>query len=605
MSGGTSGEHVTASDGDVRVKKTFEPDEFPVPAVKFVVESEREEPVKVRLTDPVPESFPMSRIGFHPEFEGENWTAYKDQRVEYVRTLDPDESVTTVYGVRLDGAEVTGDDFTAEPTVEYVAESDGEAGADAVEAVVGEDKNQVVRDIVAGERDSVPGMDGDEGPEIDVGDGTEDSGDRDAGDPLADPDEATDDPLADPDEATDDPLAEPVTADDDPLAEPADGDAAGDDPLDLAFDEPESDADADTDEPEAGGEAATPAADEPLDLGGPDAGGEGPTDEGVEPDGPEPRDQSADATPVVVQQSDAVAPVDDGTDTADDAVDTFGASGVRGEETGDADGSGDGTGEADGIVGESDTDDPPETGLDDGEQPESELGPRPGGSGPTAAGGVAAALASEIRAGEVADDDLELLRSELDLGSVPSSVEARLGRLQSNVEDLVAYTDALETFLDEEGTGEEIIADLREEVGTVSGTVEGLAADLDNVESRVAAGERERESVDEELGEIREDIAGLDADVVDVRETVESELAEVGADLADLDAEVTGLGEDVSELDATVGGLDEDVSGLDDDLGGVESELSRFREELTDVREELEELEAFRDRLGDAFGGEP
>jgi hypothetical protein len=541
MSGGTSGEHVTASDGDVRVKKTFEPDEFPVPAVKFVVESEREEPVKVRLTDPVPESFPMSRIGFHPEFEGENWTAYKDQRVEYVRTLDPDESVTTVYGVRLDGAEVTGDDFTAEPTVEYVAESDGEAGADAVEAVVGEDKNQVVRDIVAGERDSVPGMDGDEGPEIDVGDGTEDSSDRDAGDPLADPDEATDDPLA-----------EPVTADDDPLAEPADGDAAGDDPLDLAFDEPESDADADTDEPEAGGEAATPAADEPLDLGGPDAGGEGPTDEGVEPDGPEPRDQSADATPVVVQQSDAVAPVDDGTDTADDAVDTFGASGVRGEETGDADGSGDGTGEADGIVGESDTDDPPETGLDDGEQPESELGPRPGGSGPTAAGGVAAALASEIRAGEVADDDLELLRSELDLGSVPSSVEARLGRLQSNVEDLVAYTDALETFLDEEGTGEEIIADLREEVGTVSGTVEGLAADL-----------------------------------------------------ADLDAEVTGLGEDVSELDATVGGLDEDVSGLDDDLGGVESELSRFREELTDVREELEELEAFRDRLGDAFGGEP
>ncbi|MFC6724314.1 hypothetical protein ACFQE1_07995, partial [Halobium palmae] len=174
MSGGPeSGELVTTATGGVTVEKTFEAEEFPVPAVKFVLSAEGEETVTVRLTDRIPESFPMKRVGFHPEFEGENWTAFKDQRVEYVRELDPGESVTTVYGVRLDGVDADEGSFLGDPHLDLVSnDRDPEDENEAVEAIVGEDNNQVVRDIVSGERDAVPGMEDDaaDAPDLDLDD---------------------------------------------------------------------------------------------------------------------------------------------------------------------------------------------------------------------------------------------------------------------------------------------------------------------------------------------------------------------------------------------------------------------------------------------------
>jgi hypothetical protein len=81
----------SVTEGEVTVRKTFEAEEFPVPAVKFVVESTASEPVHLRLVDPIPDSLPMENVGFHPDFEKDNWTAYKTHRVEYNRTLDPGE----------------------------------------------------------------------------------------------------------------------------------------------------------------------------------------------------------------------------------------------------------------------------------------------------------------------------------------------------------------------------------------------------------------------------------------------------------------------------------------------------------------------------------
>src|SRR5699024_5650499 len=71
-----------------------------------------------------------------------------------------------------------------------------------------------------------------------------------------------------------------------------------------------------------------------------------------------------------------------------------------------------------------------------------------GGVG-VAEGDVGAALAAELRAGDLAEADRELLAEELDTDDAGS--EVRLTHLQSRISDLEAYTDALEEFIDENG----------------------------------------------------------------------------------------------------------------------------------------------------------
>ncbi|WP_096391357.1 hypothetical protein [Halopenitus persicus] len=155
MSDPQRSERVVESDG-ITVEKSFATDEFPVPAVTFRIESSRSEPVRVRLTDTIPEDFPMERVGFHPEFGSEHWTAYSDHRVEFERQLDPGATVRTVFGIR--GDEIDPDAFLSPPTVEHVPEGE------TIEDVLGADGSNVVREVVAGDRDSLSGMDDDAEP---------------------------------------------------------------------------------------------------------------------------------------------------------------------------------------------------------------------------------------------------------------------------------------------------------------------------------------------------------------------------------------------------------------------------------------------------------
>ena len=161
----------TVEEDGLRVEKSFTDDAFPVPAVVFELSSRREEPVRARLVDQIPDSFPMDRVGFHPEFESEHWTAYEDHRVEFERVLEPGESVETVFGIRDDDPEL--DAFLGDPTVEHVAVDE------KIEDVLGVDETDAVREALSGDRATLPGM-----GDLEDGPATVPS---DASDPAADP----------------------------------------------------------------------------------------------------------------------------------------------------------------------------------------------------------------------------------------------------------------------------------------------------------------------------------------------------------------------------------------------------------------------------------
>ena len=134
-------ELVVESDAGVTVEKSYEPEDFPVPAIAFVIRSERDEPASIRLVDTVPQEVRSEDIGFHPEYGAEFWKQ-EGNTITFTRTFEPDEEFVTVCGLRGQ-ADDDIDQFLTEPRLDSVEPS---GGADDSEAVV--------RDVIDEEADS-------------------------------------------------------------------------------------------------------------------------------------------------------------------------------------------------------------------------------------------------------------------------------------------------------------------------------------------------------------------------------------------------------------------------------------------------------------------
>jgi predicted nucleic acid-binding Zn-ribbon protein len=572
----------SVTEGPVTVTKSFEAEEFPVPAVKFVIESDASEPVSIRLADSIPEPFPMENVGFHPDFEKDNWTAYKSHRVEYDRTLDPGESTVTVYGVRLDDTDVGPDAFLTEPTLARLDADEVGTADEAIDDVLGEDSNQLVRDVLSGERDGLPGLGEENG--VDAPDLTMDA-------------------------AGGEPNPEDITL------ELNERDAGGDDTAD-ASDAPRPDAfdGSGASATEAAARAVVAAVDEP-DV----AGAEGET--GTEPQ--EDLDLNLDLD-------------DDGDSPAETESETA-----------------------------ADTD----VAIEDAEHAG---GPR------VTAGSVVAALATELEREDADSDDVATLREALGTetgstdGSVPRSVDLRIERLQSQVEDLAAYSAGLEAFLDEEGTAEELIEGFRADVHEMTDTVDELSAAvdaaeadrdtlhgdvnslqsglsgvddridslegrfdettdrLDRVDDRHDETTERLDSVEDRFEEMTERLDRVDdrhdettgrLDSVEDRfEEMTERLDRVDDRLGAIDERFDDLADQAAHADETAERLDEEMGEVRDELAAldgditaaheaIEEETAPVREDVADLREELADLDetvaefrAFRDRLSNALG---
>ncbi|MBX0294030.1 hypothetical protein [Haloarcula nitratireducens] len=161
MSDSQTYEEVTVASDGVAVTKRFEADEFPVPAIAFNVQSRRTEPVTLRLVDEVPEDVAVEDLGFHPEYGSEYWDINED-RIAFEKEVEADADYTTVYGIRATGTEDV-EKFLTEPEIASVDPPMDEDDADLVGS--GDD---AVRDVIAGDADSVPGLEDEDDEDIET-----------------------------------------------------------------------------------------------------------------------------------------------------------------------------------------------------------------------------------------------------------------------------------------------------------------------------------------------------------------------------------------------------------------------------------------------------
>lgn len=206
---------------------------------------------------------------------------------------------------------------------------------------------------------------------------------------------------------------------------------------------------------------------------------------------------------------------------------------------------------------------------------------------------VAKALAEEIRAGDVDDQTIEILREHLTIESAPardqrgggsqgdSSMDARIRRLQADVSDLRAYTDALEGFLDENGEAQQILSEFREELDDLNPRVNSLETQTDDLSSEFS----------ETADEFSADIGSLSADIDSITDDIDSltEYADsLSQDIESIESDVDSVSSDISRLQSRVRRLDNSTATEDD----VES-----------IRAELDSLADFRKRMQSVFDG--
>ncbi len=194
--------------------------------------------------------------------------------------------------------------------------------------------------------------------------------------------------------------------------------------------------------------------------------------------------------------------------------------------------------------------------TDDGTTPPADAGSLPDG--------VARALLNELREGDADESVATELRSELgETGR--RSQEVRLDHLQSEVSDLAAYTDTIESFIDRHGTLDSVIEDVRSDLSA-------LEARSDRIESTL-----------EELPE-----------TVDRVEEVEDELGSVRSAQSDLESEL-------DELRSAQDDFESELDELRSAQTGFESDVERIDGEIDDIHDRLEEFELFKERLSGVF----
>lgn len=136
MSEADAKEESTVDAEGILVRKTLEFDEFPVPAVVFVIRSGRDEPATIRFTDPLPDGITVDNVGLHPNY-GEDYLEIEGDHVAFEREMDANETYTAVYGLRdIDVEALEGGPLT--PTIEHV------------EPAAAGDSSDIVREVIEG-----------------------------------------------------------------------------------------------------------------------------------------------------------------------------------------------------------------------------------------------------------------------------------------------------------------------------------------------------------------------------------------------------------------------------------------------------------------------
>mgnify|MGYP006286211219 CR=1 FL=1 len=439
----------------VSVAKRPEEDRFSIPAVVYLLDSDRDDAVSVTLRQHLPESLPADDLRFHTRYESVQWSLDGDAACFEV-DLDPGEQLETVVGI-------------------------DRSSSDALERFVGAETEVLLPDLPAADS-SVQSSD----------QATEESSDEETEESF---DEETEESF---DEETDDGVAGEPTADSPPHTLP-DRETI---PLEPEANEADETADV---------RAARPGTDDLPDsieaaLEDIDTGVSAPDESTVAVD--DSPQQDTEPGGASTGTGDFLRSAGHASSVGEDTGPPTGSSG---RPTADPPGESAGS-EAAGDAHPSEEEATPLEGLlqrTAGQESATDT------AGETAAPAESdepdlTDFVAAVQQGEVSDEELRVLR-EIFTAEVQGDarLEARIRHLQAEVADLKAYTAALEEFLDGYGSGETVVDRLDDQLEDVSTELDAMAETVEAHDDDLAALDQRLDRLDRRHRELADAFGGL------------------------------------------------------------------------------------------------
>lgn len=222
---------------------------------------------------------------------------------------------------------------------------------------------------------------------------------------------------------------------------------------------------------------------------------------------------------------------------------------------------------------------------------------------------LVASLAAEIREQNVSAEDVKLLRRAFEIaGQDGGTTAAKLQQIQTDIADLRAYTNAMEEFLDENGTAQEIMEDFNQQIESFenqlssmqssleqnSEQLESVSGDVDDFSEEISSISSEIDSVGQEIDDVNDKVESVSDRVDSVTEDVEG----VSSDLEDVSEQVDSMDEEFDNFDSAISDIESDIEGLEENIMNGEME-----DRLEEMEDELEDLQNWQDQIKSTFGG--
>jgi len=197
--------------------------------------------------------------------------------------------------------------------------------------------------------------------------------------------------------------------------------------------------------------------------------------------------------------------------------------------------------------------------------------PEPGSPGTDEDASVVEDLIDELEE-DASSAQRRALRDHL---GASESERARIEHVQSRVDDLAVYIDALEALVDEHGIG--VFEEVRDSVDETASTTATLRERLADLEAAV---EDHRSETDESIGAIENDVTALQSGLEEHLEALESSLEATRTQLESMHEEFEGdrqAGARVArQFDRSLGDVEDAIDRLDARVRECESFHERF-----------------------------
>lgn len=224
---------------------------------------------------------------------------------------------------------------------------------------------------------------------------------------------------------------------------------------------------------------------------------------------------------------------------------------------------------------------------------------------------ILSTLVERLESADPDDDDIETIRKHL----VPESQKAtavRLQHVQSRMDDLAAYTEALEDLINEHGTASDFMSKVEENIDDVRSQVTSIQNEFDSAET-------ERNELRERVDGVESSIEELDDDLRGRTENISEELESMREKMDSRDGKVRNLRESVHDHDdeleslsgrvrSTEDQLEDHRDALDQRLSTLSNQMSEIQRTLEsdygELQEEVESLSEMREVFAQAFAGQ-